>query len=798
MTEFAAGRWQGQWIWTERTGHAPGADPFHIGLDPDYYDRRVLFRRAFDLTEIPAAAPFRITADSRYVLYVNGAEISRGPLRHGPRQLRYDHGDIAPHLTTGQNVIAVQARFFGRANAWWVPAPLTLTLGGGSLVAEFNLGVEWISTDESWRCCEAKAWTPSLPIDTISPQLVEVFDARELDPGWNTADFDDSGWSPARIRPDRSHGGSNDARPPSEPYGAILPSPLPAPTPVVQPSTLTAGSIDWTAPESTGITAALAGIAGAETGPIGELDLSAGPRLIVADFGRVVAGHIRLRLTTTGDVSVDGALTEHPTARSLRTAASFRYIARDGDNTFTREDPCGGRLLLAAIYGTGTARIDAIEVVERNRRRPGGAEFAASDPDLERLYEIGVRTVDLTAQDAYLDCPTREQRAWTGDSVVHQSVDLVANPDWSLARWNPQLIAQPRSDGMLPMVGVGDFADPDYVAIPDWALHWIRSVHNLYRYTGDRSLIASLLPTAELVLRWFTGFQRADGLVSDVTGWVLIDWAPVPVHGASASLNALWGRGLRDFAEMAEWLGDADRASWARDRLAELTAGFEAFWDTARGAYREQLRDRAAVTEHAHAAAVCAGLVPNDRLDRVRDLLLDRTAMISRATFLQPVQAEGILPSPEQSDWDTEKLVVAAQPFYRYVVHDALAELGAADRIAGLTKDWLGLLETGPTAFREVWEGGSLAHGWSATPTRDLVAYTLGVCPGRPGYETVRVAPRIGDLEWVRGVVPTPHGPVSVAVTGSAVTIESPVPVEVVARDGAVRQFPAGTIKAKI
>ena len=53
-----------------------------------------------------------------------------------------------------------------------------------------------------------------------------------------------------------------------------------------------------------------------------------------------------------------------------------------------------------------------------------------------------VRSVDLTTQDAYLDCPTREQRAWTGDSVVHQSVDLVANPDWSLARWHPQLASR--------------------------------------------------------------------------------------------------------------------------------------------------------------------------------------------------------------------------------------------------------------------------------------------------------------------------------------------------------------------
>src|SRR5882757_1172867 len=316
VTEFAPGRWRGQWIWSQRTAHRPSENPFDVGLDPDYYDRRVMFRRTFDLAEVPPQAPFRITADSRYILYVNGIEVSRGPVRHGPRQLHYDHGDIAAALRPGHNVIAVQARFFGRANAWWMPSPVTLTLGGGSVVGEFRLGDQWITTDDSWRTHDATAWTPSLPVDVVAAQLVEVFDANRLDPGWTGPDFDDSQWPAARPLADLSHGAGGDARPPSEPFGAILPSPLPPPEPNARPAqTITVGPASWTPPEPTGITAALA--TAVETPPseeLTELDLSAGPRLLIADFGQIVAGNLRLQLTVSGDVTIDGALTELTTA----------------------------------------------------------------------------------------------------------------------------------------------------------------------------------------------------------------------------------------------------------------------------------------------------------------------------------------------------------------------------------------------------------------------------------------------------------------------------------------------------
>lgn len=54
----------------------------------------------------------------------------------------------------------------------------------------------------------------------------------------------------------------------------------------------------------------------------------------------------------------------------------------------------------------------------------------------------------------------------------------------------------------------------------------------------------------------------------------------------------------------------------------------------------------------------------------------------------------------------------------------------------------------------------------------------LGVTPASPGYATWRIAPQPGSLRWAEGVVPTPHGGISVkwasSQAGFAIAIEAP------------------------
>ena len=77
-------RWSGHWIGNQaRTATGTPAD-FLTGGGASRSFSRSMFRRIFDLEVVPEEAPARITADSRYVLWVNGQEVGRGPARSQP------------------------------------------------------------------------------------------------------------------------------------------------------------------------------------------------------------------------------------------------------------------------------------------------------------------------------------------------------------------------------------------------------------------------------------------------------------------------------------------------------------------------------------------------------------------------------------------------------------------------------------------------------------------------------------------------------------------------------------------
>ena len=67
------------------------------------------FRYDFDLKNLPGTAPFYITADQAYQLYVNGEYVCRGPARGYQEHWPLDQVDLLPFLKTGHNWIAVRA-----------------------------------------------------------------------------------------------------------------------------------------------------------------------------------------------------------------------------------------------------------------------------------------------------------------------------------------------------------------------------------------------------------------------------------------------------------------------------------------------------------------------------------------------------------------------------------------------------------------------------------------------------------------------------------------------------------------
>jgi hypothetical protein len=377
-------------------------------------------------------------------------------------------------------------------------------------------------------------------------------------------------------------------------------------------------------------------------------------------------------------------------------------------------------------------------------------------------------------------------------------VHLATNSDWRLAQRYLTLGNSPRNDGILPMFVVSLMELTGSYTLPDWSLHWVHGLYNFYRFTGDRSLITALLPTAAQILRWYAPYQTEAGLLRDVTEWNLVDWSSVSTTDTSSLLTALWARGLREFAEMAAWLEEKSSQRWAEELYAQAKAGFEVFWDEARGSYVDHLVDgvpQPEMSQIAGALAIVSGLAPRERWSRIVETITDESRLVVRSWSgggQDEEKFEKQMRGIYEIDWDVEREIVRAMPFMSYVVHDAVALAGKADRLPDLYRRWSQFLVDGYDTIGENWGAGTHVHGWSCTPTRDMIFYTLGVMPAEPGYTKARIAPRLGRLDWARGRVPTPHGHIVLEVARERMVIDSPVPVELRLEGQQPRELEAG------
>jgi len=693
------------------------------------------------------AAPVRVAAIGRATWFVNGHEVGRGPVRANPQQMRWDDHDVESLLKVGENTIAVMVTADVDATAWSIPLPESSDLRKGALAVEvYADGVLVAATDETWRGKILHGWTASASASLLK-RGDESVDLRSLRSDWTTGDVDD--WPTVKKRRAMVLGASGRDTPPTHPIGPRSGRPTSRPVPT--------------------------DVAFAEVSP----RVFIGPRITVGTVVVDIEGPAGATLEIKGAERLVSST--EPKHEAYDTSI---FVTTDGSRRVVESVDLFGVHALTAS-GDESVRVHSVAVRERIHPVAGQLHFASSDPRIDEMVRVGRRTVSITSLDSYVDCPTREQRAWTGDSVVHQMVDLTTNTDWSLARWHPQLAASPRSDGMLPMAVAGEIEHTDISIVPDWALHWVRSVHNVFRYTGDRELIERLLPVVERVLRWFEERCDESGLPVDLPGWVLIDWSSVYSDGANSAIAGLFGRGLVDYGEMADWVGDAGRAQWARRVHERLAAGFERLWDPDRRLYVDTIIEgtrKPMASQHGQAAAIVGRLAPRDRWPRLVEVICDEANLV-HAAF---ARADGPSDPGTETDlggvymyvghpepwWDTHRQIVRAQPFFRYVVHDALAEAGRGDLLSRMLLDWQWLLDRCHTSFGETWYGGTTCHGWSSTPTRDAIQRLLGVRPDAPN-EVVVIEPALGHLDWIEADVPLDSGVIRVRVDNNWITVEA-------------------------
>ena len=781
-------KWRAPFIWSPRQ---PIAADVNIALRDkspreDGKNRWFLFRTMLELGQVPATASTDITVDGRYLLFVNGQKVGRGPVRCSPLFQRFDTYDLAEHLRPGKNVVAalvhtygVDTAFYEGAKGLWRPV-----LGEGGLWVEGEV----VDTRRPWRCIQTTAWAADVPQANHSLGFIEWFDANEIPSDWVDLEFDDSAWDSARPLiaggggPESDRGGMT-----VEPFPILVPRGIPQ----LDETFVKAEAIRWIKGQVTDAELPIhrrlyeeALVPATDDVFQGAEQMLAGGEAVVRsgvgvdtafllDFGRILSGYPAFEIEAKGGEIIEIGCAErlagewtpdgmNADARIERRpylgadAHLCRYVARPGVQRFERFEWCAIRYMHVVVRnaaaGLVVRRLGAVET--HYPVEPQGS-FACSDDLLTKLWAAGRYTLRQCMHDAWEDCPGREQRQWLGDVTIESLAAWAAFGDSAApltAKFLIQAAESQRADGLTQMFAPGDHGDNARL-IPDWTLQWILCAADYWGLTGDAMTMNAIWPSIQKALRWFELVAGTHGLVVDMPYWHFMDWAGLGRDGQALALNAQLAGAYRAAARIGRALGYERAAETYDARATDILARLdEGHWDEERGVWVDSVLPSSAlqgrrVSQHGVAALTLWGHPDAGRTARALDWATDPAR--ETMTPAPPVVPFG-------SPLDEERGVVMANTFYGHFVCEALARHGrGATALAILRRRFGPMLDAGSTTLWEaITPWASLCHGFSASPTWFLTRHVLGVSAAEPGFERISFCPDLMGLDWAEGVVP--------------------------------------------
>jgi alpha-L-rhamnosidase len=494
---------------------------------------------------------------------------------------------------------------------------------------------------------------------------------------------------------------------------------------------------------------------------------------VVADFGAVIAARpaVTFRAGTTGrvvDLHVGFLLDPDGHVSTTRgtqgTDLHDEYVERDGHQTFEPLTYLGFRYLEVTRPGE-PLRASDITAFARHTVLPGdGATFASSDPFLDRVFALTERSAAFSAQEQFVDTPTREKGQFLADAFNESQATMRGfgeqNLSWQALRDFARSQARYWPDGRVNAVypnGDGARDIPDYTELyPEW-------VWQYYLATGDRATLAALYPVVVRIGAYLgRSIDPHTGLVTRLPGgsgdyeFGIVDWPPAMRYGydvatvARTTVNVLAANAYTRLAQMADVLGHRSDAAPAAALARALTVAINGRLTRSDGVYVDGLEADGSRSAHAsqqaNALPLAFGIVPPSRTGPVG------AYVAGSGIALGPMNGLSLLRALHTAGRDIEVVRVL----------DDRTDPG-----------WGHILASGGTFTWESWtpidlEGDSMSHGWGSSALVAFQEVLLGVTPlaaGADGGPTVAVQQPDDGLASARGTVPTVAGPLSIAWT---------------------------------
>ena len=428
----------------------------------------------------------------------------------------------------------------------------------------------------------------------------------------------------------------------------------------------------------------------------------------------------------------------------LSKAFRFVYIEKDGDATY--DD-----VLMDYEY----APFDTQH----------SGSFRCSDDEINRIWDVAAYTMDLTTREFFMDGIKRDRWTWSGDAIQSYLMNYYLRFDVECVK---RTIRQLR--GKDPVTAHVN-------TIMDYTFYWFKSIHDYYEYTGDVDFVREMWPRMVTLMDYVEGRLNSQGMAEgQADDWIFVDWVDFPMHkrGTLCFEQILLMKAMETMAICAKLLG-INKSDY-RVKAEELRNKIkQTFWSYEQKAYYHAIEDgtmNRQITKFPNMFAILYGLAYEEER---REIM--QSVMLNPA--IDPITT----------------------PYMRFYELETLLIDGRHEQVLKEMRDyWGGMLREGATSFWEKYVpsekgtqhlamygrpyGKSLCHAWGASPVYLLGKYYLGVRPTKPGYEEFEIRPSLGDLDWMIGDVPTPHGMIHVEMNRHE--------VKVLATEGSGTLFIAG------
>ncbi len=684
------------------------------------------FVDSFRLDKMPQTAVVNISADSNYLLLVNGNVV--GSMQYGdfPEFKVYDTYDVLKYLKIGNNVVTVIGYYQGESS-------FSYKLGDAGVIYELLADGELMCQSDEHTNCRINPNYQSGEIERFTSQLSFSFryNSNPIDTPYQRALVKQNycKYFPRPIKRLEVLPRCNSL---VSAQGAFLKP---------QDQTLPCG--DWMQ-KSPFIALSKLDMGfdiehmylPSEKGLNISSSLGDGIYLMV-DMLRETAGFLNFDIDLPCDADIYVGFGETITSLRVRTSMDGRqfaavYHGKKGRNQFThRFKRIAGRYLQIQILAhSATLYYAGVLPTEYEVEDKGG--FVCDDTLHNKIYEVSKRTLQLCMHEHYEDCPWREQALYALDSRIEMLATYYAFGDTNFAKESLRLFAlSQRENGMLEMCAPAECP----IHIPVFTLSYVSAVADYLRFSKDREFVSEIFPAVQKIIKAFSDkmsqnnllspfseekqwnfYEWSSGLDGDNGVWGTVnDYAPnkYEIDVLSAPLNAHFSLALSAFAQICKGIDKPYEEYIAlRDRINKALS--EQFWDD------EKL--------------VFCSFVDKGEKKHYCELTQSLIICCGAATKEQEENAIKYL-NGEKSGIVETKL---GNTFFRYEALLKHSKENAAYVFADIAERWGDMLFAGATSFWEDFDcerdprfigAGSLCHGWAALPIYFYYAYALGINP---------------------------------------------------------------------